>query len=115
MHKNGVISVQIVKIAFLFGVFHMVMGPQDIVKAVIVALISGIIVGTIPSGGFIGEMFICTAFGFPTSVIPIIVIMGTLTDPFCTMNNVTGDPAMAMLLTRIVEGKDWIKNKIEEI
>ena len=109
MHKNGVVSVQIVKIAFLFGVFHMAMGPQDIVKAIIVALLSGIIVGTIPSGGFIGEMFICTAFGLPTSVIPIIVIMGTLTDPFCTMNNVTGDTAMSMLITRIVEGKNWIQ------
>ncbi|MEY8353467.1 dicarboxylate/amino acid:cation symporter [Lachnospiraceae bacterium 54-53] len=115
MHKNGVVSVQIVKIAFLFGVFHMTMGPEDMVKAVIVALISGIIVGTIPSGGFIGEMFICTAFGFPTSVIPIIVIMGTITDPFCTMNNVTGDPAMAMLITRIVEGRDWITHKAENI
>lgn len=115
MHKNGVVSVQIVKIAFLFGVFNMAMGPGDIAKAIIVALISGIIVGTIPSGGFIGEMFICTAFGFPTSVIPIIVIMGTLTDPFCTMNNVTGDPAMAMMVTRIVEGKDWIKAKVQGI
>ena len=111
MHKNGVVSVQIVKIAFLFGIFHMSMGPGEIAKAVIVALLSGIIVGTIPSGGFIGEMFICTAFGFPTSVIPIIVIMGTLTDPFCTMNNVAGDPALAMLITRVIEGKDWIKEK----
>lgn len=115
MHKNGVVSVQIVKIAFLFGVFNMVMGPEDIVKAVIVALLSGIIVGTIPSGGFIGEIFICTAFGFPTSVIPVIVIMGTITDPFCTMNNVTGDTAMAMLITRIVEGKNWIIKKAESI
>lgn len=115
MHKNGVVSVQIVKIAFLFGVFNMVMGPEDIAKAIIVALLSGIIVGTIPSGGFIGEMFICTAFGLPTSVIPIIVIMGTLTDPFCTMNNVTGDTAMSMLITRIVEGKNWIQNKKESL
>lgn len=113
MHKNGVVSVQIVKIAFLFGIFGMSMGPGDIVKAVIVALVSGVIVGTIPSGGFIGEMFICTAFGFPTSVIPIIVIMGTLTDPFCTMNNVTGDTALAMLVARVVEGKNWVTNKIK--
>ena len=111
MHKNGVVSVQIVKIAFLFGVFNMVMEPTDVLKAVIVALISGIIVGTIPSGGFIGEIFICTAFGFPTSVIPIIVIMGTLTDPFCTMNNVTGDSALAMLVARLVEGKKWLASK----
>lgn len=112
MHKNGVIAVQIVKIAFLLGVFHMEMGPQEIVKAVLVAVISGIIVGTIPSGGFIGEMFICTAFGFPTTVIPVIVIMGTLTDPFCTMVSVSGDPALAMLVAKIVEGRDWVKAKV---
>ena len=76
------------------------------------AVISGIIVGTIPSGGFIGEMFICTAFGFPTTVIPVIVIMGTLTDPFCTMVSVSGDPALAMLVAKIVEGRDWVKAKV---
>lgn len=113
MHKNGVVSVQIVKIAFLFGIFNMTMGPGDIAKAIIVALVSGVIVGTIPSGGFIGEMFICTAFGFPTSVIPIIVIMGTLTDPFCTMNNVTGDTALAMFVARVVDGKNWVKSKVK--
>lgn len=112
MHKNGVIAVQIVKISFLLGIFHMEMGPKEMVMAVLVAVISGIIVGTIPSGGFIGEMFICTAFGFPTTVIPIIVIMGTLTDPFCSMLNVSGDPALAMLVAKIVEGKDWIRKKI---
>lgn len=112
MHKNGVVAVQIVKIAFLLGVFHVAFGPEEMLKAVLVAVISGVIVGTIPSGGFIGEMFICTAFGFPTTVIPVIVIMGTLTDPFCTMVSVTGDTALAMLVARIVEGKNWIKAKI---
>lgn len=111
MHKNGVVAVQIVKIAFLLGVFQMPFGPEEIMKAILVAVISGVIVGTIPSGGFIGEIFICTAFGFPTTVIPVIVIMGTLTDPFCTMVSVTGDTALAMLVSRMVEGKDWIKEK----
>lgn len=112
MHKNGVVAVQIVKIAFLLGVFQMSFGPEEMLKAVLVAVISGVIVGTIPSGGFIGEMFICTAFGFPTSVIPVIVIMGTLTDPFCTMVSVTGDTALAMLVSKIVEGKDWIRRQL---
>lgn len=120
MHKNGVVSVQIVKIVFLFGVMNIQMTLGNIITAIIVALISGIIVGTVPSGGFIGEMFICTAFGFPTAVIPVIVIMGTLTDPFCTMNNVTGDTAMAMLVARLSEGKQWLiktkdKNESEAI
>ncbi|MDY8023285.1 dicarboxylate/amino acid:cation symporter [Paenibacillus polymyxa] len=112
MHKNGVVAVQMIKIIFLFGIFNMTMGTGDMVKAVLVALISGIIVGTIPSGGFIGELFICTAFGFPMEAVPILVILGTITDPFCTMVNVTGDPAISMVISRIIEGKNWIKQKI---
>ncbi|MBO0993182.1 dicarboxylate/amino acid:cation symporter [Bacillus sp. SD088] len=111
-HKNGVVSVQIMKIAFLFAVFERSFGMKEMLVAIFVAVISGIIVGTIPSGGFIGEMFICTALGFPTEAIPIIVIMGTLTDPFCTMVNVTSDPAISMVITRLVEGKNWLKEKL---
>jgi Na+/H+-dicarboxylate symporter len=112
VHKNGVVSVQIIKIAFLLGIFGMPLGTEEILKAILVSIISGVIVGTIPSGGFIGEMFICTAFGFPLEAVPIIVIMGTLTDPFCTMVNVTGDPAICMLLAKLSDGKDWISSKI---
>jgi len=111
-HKNGVVSVQIMKIAFLFAVFERSFGMKEMLTAIFVAVISGIIVGTIPSGGFIGEMFICTALGFPTDAIPIIVIMGTLTDPFCTMVNVTSDPAISMVIARLMEGKDWVKEKL---
>nr|WP_314461606.1 dicarboxylate/amino acid:cation symporter [uncultured Clostridium sp.] len=107
-HKNGVVSVQIMKIAFLFAAYGQVFELKDMALAIFVAIISGIIVGTIPSGGFIGEMFICTAFGFPTAAVPLLVIMGTLTDPFCTMINVTSDPAISMVIARLVDGKDWL-------
>lgn len=107
-HKNGVVSVQIMKISFLFAAYGQVFELKDMALAIFVAIISGIIVGTIPSGGFIGEMFICTAFGFPTAAVPLLVIMGTLTDPFCTMINVTSDPAISMVIARLVDGKDWL-------
>lgn len=110
-HKNGVVSVQIMKISFLFAIYQREFGIQEILMAIFVGIISGIIVGTIPSGGFIGELFICTAFGFPTEAVPLIVIMGTLTDPFCTMINVTSDPAISMVIARLVDGKNWIKEK----
>lgn len=112
--KNGVVSVQIFKILFLLGVFERDLNVQNILLAILVAIVSGVIVGTIPSGGFIGEMFICSAFGFPTSVVPIIVVMGTLTDSFCTSTSITGAPASCMTIARIVEGKDWINRKVSD-
>lgn len=111
IHKDGVVIVQIMKIVFLFGALGLTFTTGDMFKAVLVALISGMIVGTIPSGGFIGEMFICTAFGLPTAVVPIIVIMGTLTDPFCTTVSVTSQPAICMVISRILEGKAWLQGK----
>lgn len=108
-HKNGVVSVQIMKIAFLFAIYERNFDLKQMLLAIVVAVISGVIVGTIPSGGFIGELFICTAFGFPTEAVPLIVIMGTLTDPFCTMINVTSDPAISMVIARLVDGKNWMK------
>lgn len=114
IHKDGVVIVQIMKIVFLFGILNINFTPDNIPKAILVALISGIIVGTIPSGGFIGEMFICTAFGLPTSVIPIIVIMGTITDPFCTSTSVTSQTSICMVMARLLEGKGWIHKKEED-
>ena len=108
-HKNGVVSVQMFKIIFLLAIFDRPIDLKAVLTALAVSVISGVIVGTIPSGGFIGELFIVNAFGLPLEVVPVIVIMGTLTDPLCTMNNVTGDPAIAMFITRLVEGKDWVK------
>lgn len=112
INKNGVVAVQIMKIAFLFSMFHRTFDFKNMALAVIVAVVSGVIVGTIPSGGFIGEMFICSAFNFPTAVVPIIVIMGTLTDPFCTMTSVVSNTSTAMVVARLVDGKNWIKNKV---
>ncbi|RPH29655.1 dicarboxylate/amino acid:cation symporter [Buttiauxella warmboldiae] len=115
VHKNGVVAVQIMKVAFLFAVFNRPFGIDAIGMAILVAMISGIIVGTIPSGGFIGEVLIATAFGFPPEVIPVIVIMGTISDSFCTMLNVTSDTAISMVIARMVEGEDWIDRTESDI
>jgi len=103
INKNGVVAVQIMKIAFSFLLFNRTFDFKNMMLAILVSLISGIIVGTIPSGGFIGEMLIVSVFGFPTSLVPILVLMGTLTDPFTTMLSVTNQTSTAMVLSRLVE------------
>lgn len=112
IHKNGVVAVQIFKIMFLFGIFGRSFTVKSALLAIVVAVISGVIVGTIPTGGFIGELFICSSFGFPTGVVPIIVIMGSLTDPFCTMTSVTSQPALSMTISRFTEGPHWLGKQL---
>lgn len=51
-------------------------------------------------------------YGFPASAYPIIVTIGFLVDAPATMINAVGDTVAAMLVTRFVEGKDWLERKL---
>jgi len=61
-----------------------------------------------------GSLIIVGFYGFNTEVIPIIVTIGMLTDAIATMVNATGDAVAAMMVTRRVEGKNWIDKIYDE-
>ena len=63
----------------------------------------------IPGGGLIGEMLIVSLYNFPASAFPIIATIAWLVDPPATCLNVTGDITSSMLVTKMVDGKEWIK------
>ncbi len=110
LHKDGACVIQIIKIAFLCSVFGMNFAtPKNIFLSIVVAVIASIVMGGIPAGGYVAEIFILSAFGFPTVAIPIMVLIGTITDAPATAVNVTGDTGLAMIIARFVEGKDWLK------
>ncbi|MCD8370164.1 MAG: dicarboxylate/amino acid:cation symporter [Clostridiales bacterium] len=110
LHKDGACVIQIIKIAFLCSIFGMNYAtPRNILVSIVVAVIASVVMGGIPAGGYVAEIFIISAFGFPTVSIPIMVLIGTITDAPATAVNVTGDTGLAMIITRFVEGKDWLK------
>ena len=43
---------------------------------------------------------------------PLIATIGFLVDPMATCLNASGDAVASMMITRVVEGKDWINKKI---
>ena len=51
-------------------------------------------------------------YGFPPEAFPIIATIGFLVDPAATMVNATGDTCSAMLVTRMVEGRDWFDKAV---
>lgn len=110
LHKDGACVIQIIKIAFLCSVFDVnFVTPRNILMAIVVSVIASVVMGGIPAGGYVAEIFIISAFGFPPEAIPIMVLIGTITDAPATAVNVTGDTGLAMMIARIVEGKDWMK------
>nr|WP_048601799.1 dicarboxylate/amino acid:cation symporter [Rubeoparvulum massiliense] len=113
IHMDGSALSAILKISFLFGIFQMDFhGFGTYATAVGIALLSGVVMGGIPGGGFLGEMLIVTMYGFPPEALPILAVLGTLVDPPATMVNATGDYVSSMMVTRMVEGKEWLKAKL---
>ena len=110
MHMEGSSMGAILKIAFLFGIFNMpFVGIDTYLIAILIAVLSAVVMSGIPGGGLIGEMLIVSLYGFPLEAFPIIATIGWLIDPPATCLNVVGDVSSSMMVTRLVEGKNWIQ------
>lgn len=115
LHKDGACIIQIIKIAFLCSMYGIPYAtPRNVIMSIVVAVVASVVMGGIPAGGYVAEIFIISAFGFPTVSIPIMVLIGTITDAPATVINVTGDTGLAMVIARVVEGKGWMKDTAAE-
>ena len=113
-HMDGTVLSSILKITFLFGIFQIPFtGIGTYISALFLAIAGGVVMSGVPGGGLIGEMFIVSMYGFPAEAFPIIATIGYLVDPPATMINASGDTIASMLITRFVEGKDWINKKFD--
>lgn len=54
-------------------------------------------------------------FGFPVEAIPLLTVITTITDIPNTVLNTTGNTVSSMLVARLVEGKNWIKDEVQSI
>lgn len=114
MHMDGSVLSAITKIAFLYGVFEMEFtGVGTYAMAIAVAILSAFVLSGAPGGGLVGEMLIVSLFGFPAEAFPLIATIGFLVDPAATCLNASGDTIASMIIARLVDGKDWLKNRIE--
>ncbi|WP_027128579.1 dicarboxylate/amino acid:cation symporter [Fusobacterium perfoetens] len=112
-HMDGTVLSSILKISFLFGIFQVPFeGMGTYLSALALSVVGGVVMSGVPGGGLIGEMLIVTMYGFPAEAFPIIATIGYLVDPFATMINASGDTMASMLITRVVEGKDWMKKNL---
>lgn len=110
IHMDGSCMSAILKTAVLFSVFAMPFeGAATIFIAIGIALLSGTVMSGIPGGGFLGEMLIVTLYGLPPEALPVAAMIGTLVDPPATMVNATGDNVVAMMVARVLNGKNWMK------
>ena len=113
MHMDGTCFSSILKITVMFGIFGRPFeGIGTYVSAILISIMCGMVMSGVPGGGLIGEALLMSIYGFPASAYPIIVTIGFLVDAPATMINAVGDTVAAMLVTRFVEGKDWLERKL---
>ena len=70
------------------------------------------VTSAIPGAGLIGAVIIMEFFGFPPELLPHIATLTFMVDPLATMNNCCGDCSASMLVTRIIEGRDWMEKNL---
>ncbi|MCD8241355.1 MAG: dicarboxylate/amino acid:cation symporter [Lachnospiraceae bacterium] len=116
MHMDGSCFSCVLKIAFLYGVFGMDFGGIGmLVIVVLVAVLSSVGMSGVPGGGYIGEYIICSIF-FPNQMelaFPILVTIGNLVDPPATMINSAGDYVVSYIVSRFVDGRDWLTKQLK--
>lgn len=111
-HKDGSVIGGVFKIVFLFGLFDMDYNNIPMLLSIlIVSLLVGAVMGAIPGGGMIGEMLILSIYGFPPAALPVITVISTIIDAPATLLNSSGNTVCAMIVTRFVDGKNWLKSK----
>ena len=112
-HMDGTVLSSILKISFLFGIFQVPFeGAGTYASALLLSIAGGVVMSGVPGGGLIGEMFIVTMYGFPAEAFPFLSTIGYLVDPLARMIIASGDTIASMLVTRVVEGKDWLKKQL---
>lgn len=115
LHKDGSVIGGVLKLAFLFGIFGKDFSGFGTYMAVLgMALLVGMLMGAIPQGGMIAEIFILSIFGFPPEALVIMAAISTIIDPPATMLNVVGDNVASMMVARVSEGKKWIERKVNK-
>ena len=114
MHMDGSCFSCVLKIIFVWGVFGKPVEWSSLPLIVLVAVLSSVGMSGVPGGGYIGEYIICSIF-FPAQIelaFPILVAIGNLVDPPATMINSAGDYVVCYIVSRFVDGKDWLQKAL---
>ena len=116
MHMDGSAMGAIIKVAFLFGLFGMDFTGGQAIIAIFVSVLSSVAMSGIPGGGGTGELVLCTIF-FPDHLAiayPIALALGNLIDPPATMVNASGDYVVSFIVSRYVDGRDWLQKQLNK-
>jgi len=104
IHKGGSIMTGILKVTFV-----MLLCSQDIssvgalLQILIIGILSSIVLGAVPGGGFTAEVFICSAMGLDPAMVGVMVVINTITDTPATLVNVNSNINASLLTEALLK------------
>lgn len=102
INKGGVAMTIAIDVVFLYTLLGIPFTLQTFLVVLLLSIFSAVMVGGIPGGGFLGEIFTVTTLGLPTETIPLIILIGTITDATATLINVVHNLSATQLATRFL-------------
>ena len=108
-HKDGSVIGSVFKVMFLVYLFNI---KPSFGTIILVSILATLLITAVPvGGGTISEAFILSFLGLPVSALPILTIIATIIDAPATVLNVVGDSASSFIVSRMVDGKNFLKVK----
>ncbi len=116
LHQDGSMIGSVFKIMFLVCLFGTDVGNAGTIGQILVtALVASLLISAVPiGGGTISEMVIISMMGYPVAALPVLTMIATVIDAPATALNAVGDTSCALLVSRVVDGKDWVTTNHEE-
>ncbi|MCK8046529.1 dicarboxylate/amino acid:cation symporter [Shewanella sp. 1CM18E] len=107
LNKGGAAMTTALKIVFIYSILGLDFTADVFTLTVLISVLSAFVIGGVPGGAFLGEIFIVTTLGLPLEVIPILVIIGAVTDAPATVINVIHDLNATQIIERI-SGRHYV-------
>ena len=108
VNMDGSSMSAVLKVLFLCDIFGKSFGAGELILVVIIATVSSVGMVSIPGGGGVGELILCSIFfnsspeEFATAY-ALAFTIGNLIDPPATMVNSSGDYVVSFLVSRFVK------------
>ena len=106
LNKGGAAMITALKIVFIYSLLGLDFTTDVFMITILISVLSAFVIGGVPGGAFLGEIFIVTTLGLPMEVIPILVVLGAITDAASTVINVVHDLTATQIIER-VNGKHY--------
>ncbi|PKG78611.1 dicarboxylate/amino acid:cation symporter [Shewanella sp. Actino-trap-3] len=108
LNKGGAAAITALKIVFIYSLLGLDFTTDVFMLTILISVLSAFVIGGVPGGAFLGEIFIVTTLGLPMEVIPILVVIGAITDAASTVINVVHDLTATQIIERI-NGKHYAR------